>query len=90
MQFVRLPMFQRIVGMIVTVVGVVLALIVGFWALLLLALFALVAFSIYLVRGRTRTGRRRPAEDVIEGEYEVMNDNDRSGRKRHEDEQPPR
>ncbi|GEM_PF-1802459 len=85
-------MFQRIVGMIVTMVGVILALIVGFWALLLLALFALLTFSIYLVRGRIRTGRRRSAEDVIEGEYEVVNnnDNDPSGRRRHKDEKPPR
>ena len=84
----RLLMFQRLVGSVVTAVGILLAFIIGFWALLLLGLAAIVAVCVYAVRTRhwRRGGNHRA--DVIEGEFEIV-ENDKTVRQPGHDELPP-
>ncbi|MGH8273897.1 MAG: hypothetical protein ACRES9_06540 [Gammaproteobacteria bacterium] len=66
-------MFQRILGLIVSVVGVFIALVVGFWALLGLAFVAIGAAIVHAFRSRGwAQGRQRRRRDVIEGEFSVL------------------
>lgn len=67
-------MLQRIAAIIVTVAGVVLALVVGFWVLIFLGLIALVAATIYFVRTRFGSKPAPRTDKVIEGEYSVVED----------------
>lgn len=68
-------MFQRITGIIVTVIGLILAIIIGFWALLFLALFGVVAMLMYLVRTRLHDPQRKaPKGKIIEGEFQVLDE----------------
>lgn len=68
-------MLQRITSFVVTVVGVLLALLIGFWTLLSLAVIAAGAAAVYAFRsrgwGRTRNKHR---EGVIEGEFSVVDE----------------
>lgn len=70
-------MLQRIAAIIITVAGVVLALIVGFWVLVVLAVVAAVAAVIYFVRTRFGHGATRQSGNVIEGEYTVVDEEKR-------------
>lgn len=70
-------MFQRIAGLVVTVAGVIVALVIGFWALIFLGLVAVVAAVVYALRSRLmRNGgpRSEPGGEVIEGDYVVLDD----------------
>jgi len=73
-------MLQRIAAVVITLAGVALALVVGFWVLVILGAFALVATLVYFVRVHVlnNMGSRRKGEDhkgnVIEGEYTVVNE----------------
>ena len=73
-------MLQRIAAVVITLVGVALALVVGFWVLVILGAFALVAALVYFVRAHVlnNMGRRRGGGDrngnVIEGEYTVVDE----------------
>ena len=70
-------MLQRIAAIIITVAGVALALVVGFWVLVILGVVAVVAALTYFLR--TRFGRSEPSrgENVIEGEFTVMDEKER-------------
>lgn len=71
-------MLQRIAAIIITVAGVVLALVVGFWVLVILGVVALVAAVTYFVRSRFgRDDAPRRSGDVIEGEFTVVDDRER-------------
>ncbi len=84
----RLLMLQRLVGLVVTAVGILLAFIIGFWALLLLGVAAIIAVCVYAVRTRhwRRGGNHR--SDVIEGEFEIVGNDNTSCQAEH-DELPP-
>lgn len=74
-------MLQRIAAIVITLAGVILALIVGFWVLVILGVVALVAALVYFVRAhllhpREAEGRRRDG-NVIEGEFTVVDDEDK-------------
>lgn len=71
-------MLQRIAAIIITVAGVVLALVVGFWVLIILGVVAAAAAVTYFLR--TRFGRdaaQRRSGDVIEGDFTVIDDKER-------------
>lgn len=70
-------MLQRIVAIIITIAGVALALIVGFWVLIMLGILACVAVVIYFVRTRFGHGATRHSGNVIEGEYTVVDEEHR-------------
>jgi len=67
-------MLQRIAAIIITIAGVVLALIVGFWVLIILGILACVAVVIYFVRTRFGHGDKPHSGNVIEGEYTVVDE----------------
>ncbi|MDN5864309.1 MAG: hypothetical protein L0I62_03715 [Gammaproteobacteria bacterium] len=75
-------MFQRIVSLVVTVVGVFFALLVGFWALLSLAFVAVGAAIVYAFRSRGwGRARKKHRGEVIEGEFRVLDETgERTGR----------
>ncbi|HEX5313448.1 MAG TPA: hypothetical protein VFX38_00870 [Gammaproteobacteria bacterium] len=65
-------MLKRLIGIVVTAAGVLVALVIGLGALLVLAFTALAAVCVFAIRSRSwRQGRKRRPE-VIEGEFEVM------------------
>ncbi|MGA7964471.1 MAG: hypothetical protein WCB49_00965 [Gammaproteobacteria bacterium] len=70
-------MLQRIAAIIITVAGVALALIVGFWVLVILGVIACVAVVVYFVRTRFGHGATRHSGNVIEGEYTVVDEEQR-------------
>lgn len=83
-------MFQRIARFIVTIAGVLVALVVGLWALLSIAFIATGAAIVYAIRsrgwGRARKKHRR---DVIEGDFRVVDDGgERHGASNREDDDP--
>jgi len=73
-------MLQRIAAVLITLVGVALALVVGFWVLVILGAVALIASLIYFVRAHVINNMRQPPSDssgngnVIEGEYTVVDE----------------
>ncbi|HYW76033.1 MAG TPA: hypothetical protein VFA48_05345 [Gammaproteobacteria bacterium] len=73
-------MLQRIAAVVITLAGVALAIVVGFWVLVILGVFALVATLVYFVRAHVLNNMspRRKGDDrngnVIEGEYTVVNE----------------
>jgi membrane protein implicated in regulation of membrane protease activity len=67
-------MLQRIAAIIITVAGVALALIIGFWVLVILGVIALVAALIYFVRTRFGHSASRHSGKIIEGEYTVVDE----------------
>jgi len=68
-------MFQRILGLVVTAAGVVLALLIGFWAMIFLGAVAIVAAVAYFIRSRHwRSDKRRGGRDVIEGDFVVLDE----------------
>ncbi len=68
-------MLQRIAAIIITVAGVALALVVGFWVLVVLGVVAVVAALTYFVRTRFSRGTPNHRQDnVIEGEFTVMDE----------------
>ena len=69
-------MLQRIAAVVITLVGVALALVVGFWVLVILGVVALVAALVYFVRAHVLNNMRpRPRDgNVIEGEYTVVDE----------------
>jgi len=70
-------MLQRIAAIVITVAGVALALIVGFWVLIILGVIAVVAALTYFVRTRFGNGTRRQSGNVIEGEFTVVDEKER-------------
>ena len=80
-------MLQRIAAVVITLAGVALAIVVGFWVLVILGAFALMATIVYFVRAHVlnNMGSRRERGDrsgnVIEGEYTVVDED-----KKHDDE----
>jgi len=70
-------MLQRIAAIIITVAGVALALIVGFWVLVILGVIAVVAALTYFVRTRFGHAATRRSGDVIEGEFTVVDEKER-------------
>ena len=81
-------MLQRIAAVVITLVGVALAIVVGFWVLVILGVVALAAALVYFVRAHVLNNmgpRRRDGghnANVIEGEYTVVDED-----KRRDDEQ---
>lgn len=67
-------MLKRLAGLVVTVAGVVLALLVGLWALVFLGVVAVAAALAYAVRSRFMAGNRTGGGNVVEGEFEVLDD----------------
>ena len=73
-------MLQRIAAVVITLVGVALAIVVGFWVLVILGAVALIASLIYFVRAHVLNNMRQPPRDgnrngnVIEGEYTVVDE----------------
>jgi membrane protein implicated in regulation of membrane protease activity len=69
-------MLQRIVGLIATVVGVIIAFLIGLWALVSLAFVAAGAAIVYAFRSRDgrRAREKRRHRDVIEGEFSVVDE----------------
>ena len=73
-------MLQRIAAVLITLVGVALALVVGFWVLVILGAVALIASLIYFVRAHVLNDIRQSPRDnsgngnVIEGEYTVVDE----------------
>lgn len=68
-------MLQRIAGIVITILGLVLAIVIGFWALVFLALFGVVAMLMYLVRTRLHSPQHKTSKGrIIEGEFEVLDD----------------
>ena len=75
-------MLQRIAAVVITLVGVALAIVVGFWVLVILGVVALVAALVYFLRAhvldnfspRRGEGDRRRDTNVIEGEYTVVDE----------------
>jgi membrane protein implicated in regulation of membrane protease activity len=78
-------MLQRIAAVVITLVGVALAIVVGFWVLVILGAVALVAACVYFLRTylldnfRSRRGddERRRNANVIEGEYTVVDEEEK-------------
>lgn len=74
-------MFQRIIGFVVTVAGVFFALLIGIWTLLSLAVVAVGATIVYAIRSRGwRRARKKSREEVIEGEFSVVDEDEPSDR----------
>ncbi len=75
-------MLQRIAAVVITLVGVALAIVVGFWVLVILGAVALIASLIYFVRAHVLNNMRQPPRggsgkgngNVIEGEYTVVDE----------------
>ena len=73
-------MLQRIAAVVITLVGVALAIVVGFWILVILGVVAVVAALVYFVRAhvlnnmRPRRGGTDRNANVIEGEYTVVDE----------------
>ncbi|MGH8127490.1 MAG: hypothetical protein ACRETC_03865 [Gammaproteobacteria bacterium] len=67
-------MLQRIAAIVITVIGVALAIIVGIWVLVALGVIALVAALIFFIRTRFGQGATRHSGDVIEGEFTVVDE----------------
>jgi membrane protein implicated in regulation of membrane protease activity len=73
-------MLQRIAAVVITLVGVALAIVVSFWILVILGVVALVAALVYFVRAyvlnnmRPRQGGSDRNGNVIEGEYTVVDE----------------
>ena len=67
-------MLQRIAAIVITVAGVALALIVGFWVLVILGVVAAVAALTYFVRTRFGREAKHRSGDVIEGEFTVVDE----------------
>jgi len=79
-------MLQRILGLVVTAAGVVLALLIGFWAMIFLGAVAIVAAIAYFIRTRHwRKASRRRKRDVIEGEFVVLDEERDAHRRPDED-----
>jgi uncharacterized membrane protein len=75
-------MLQRIVNFVVTVVGVLLALLIGFWTLLSLVVVAVGAAIVFAFRSRGwRRARKKHREGVIEGEFSVVDEDEQHERK---------
>lgn len=72
-------MLQRIAGLVITAAGIVLALLVGFWALIFLGVVALIAAAVYFVRTRTWRAPRKREREIIEGEFVVLDENHKEG-----------
>ncbi len=77
-------MLQRIVGLVVTAAGVVLALLIGFWALVFLGTVALVAAAVYFVRSRAWHRHRRKEREIIEGDFVVLDDDKHRNASHHD------
>ena len=70
-------MLQRIAAIVITVAGVILALVIGFWVLVVLGVVAVAGALVYFVRSRfMNSGPRAHDHDanVIEGEFTVVDD----------------
>lgn len=78
-------MFQRIAGLVVTAAGVVLALLIGFWALVFLGAVAVVAAAVYFVRTRAWRGPRKKSREIIEGDFVVLDDEKNNAGETHRD-----
>ncbi|MGH8226271.1 MAG: hypothetical protein ACRER1_09000 [Gammaproteobacteria bacterium] len=67
-------MFQRIIGLVVGVIGVFFALVIGLWTLIFLGLVAVGAAIAHALRSRGGARGKGPRRDVIEGEFTVVDD----------------
>ena len=73
-------MLQRIASIVITLAGVALAIVVGFWVLIFLGVVALVAAVVYFVRSHVlhphSQEKRGPDGNVIEGEFTVVDEDE--------------
>ncbi|MGH8160778.1 MAG: hypothetical protein ACRESR_01240 [Gammaproteobacteria bacterium] len=78
-------MFKHLAGLIAAVLGVLVAFVIGLWALLCLAFVAIGAAIVHALRSRdSGRGRRRDRRHVIEGEFHVVDENAQDGKERDE------
>jgi beta-lactamase regulating signal transducer with metallopeptidase domain len=83
-------MLQRILGLIVSVVGVIVAFIVGLWALLMLAFVAVGAVIAHALHSRGGASKRaRRHRNVIEGEFHVVEEKRPGASQRKNGDSPP-